>query len=429
MLCTVSVVAAPRVPDVERRVDTAAGAESDLGIAALIEYLIQGEGGLTVAKGSPSVRAWNEAFKPACRARKMRFVGWEGFVVDEVYIAAVQGRVAHPHRDTDRLRITWTFTIKPMAVDEILWAAFMPEVTMGPQMRINRRINGAFQVQPLRMDTGWQDVAATEQPDWEPVLDRFENTLDGFIKDYPSVTDYVTALQRMPDGIASNRDVTRLVTALMAAGRSEDAAQLAQQAIDAGESGSMFGKVDVLKYLAAYAEGPQAYAEFQATLAPTHDYQVVCETRSGISSQLMRAHHRGVISRHVASLNGSDPWAVVLSARPPASGPADWSTSLYLQAAGTAEAMVVEFCQPGGAEIGAVSVRSVVGHRQDGPTGPDVEIVLPRSTQTIAAHEVFTADEAAHMFEIFYRTDTVGEQYTLRWVEGYTAEGGLVRPD
>ncbi|SIH25055.1 Uncharacterised protein [Mycobacteroides abscessus subsp. abscessus] len=35
--------------------------------------------------------------------------------------------------------------------DEILWAAFMPDVAMRPQMRINRRINGAFQVQPLRL--------------------------------------------------------------------------------------------------------------------------------------------------------------------------------------------------------------------------------------------------------------------------------------
>lgn len=122
-------------------------------------------------------------------------------------------------------------------------------------------------------------------------------------------------------------------------------------------------------------------------------------------------------------MNGSDPWAVVLSARPPRGVVADCSTSLYLQAAGTAETMEIEFCRPGGADIGAVSVRSVVGHPHTGPAELDVDIVVPRSFQTISRHEVFTADEAS---EMFYRTDTIGDGYTLRPVEGYTADGGYI---
>lgn len=50
--------------------------------------------------------------------------------------------------------------------------------------------------------------------------------------------------------------------------------------------------------------------------------------------------------------------------------------------------------------------------------------MLPRSTETISRCEVFTVDEAADMFERFYRTDTIGDGYMLRPVEGYTAAGG-----
>lgn len=379
-----------------------------------------------MAKRSPAVKAWTEAFRPACRARKMRFVSGEGFVLDEVYLTTVYPQIHHPDKDTDRVRISWTVGIKPLAVDEILWAAFMPDVDMGPRMRINRRINGAFQVQPLRLEHASEDVSATDQPNWDMVLDRFEQARADFIAAYPTTADFVTALVREPDGIAPNRERTRLVTALIAAGRGADAARTADEAIAAGQTGSMLRTVDVLKYLAAYAKGPQAYADFHTSLIPTHDYQVVCETTRGRSSSLARAHHPGIISHHLASMNGSDPWAVVLSARPPAGAPDDHSTLLYLQAAGTAEAMVVEFCQPGGNDLGAVSVRSVVGHRHDGPADLDVQLVLPRMNQTIAAHEVFTADEAARMFETFYRTDALDEQYSLRPVEGYTADGGYL---
>lgn len=89
----------------------------------------------------------------------MRFVTATGFVLDDVYVAELfYPQVLHPNKDLDRLRITWTVDIKPLAVDEILWAAFMPDEVMGPQKRINRRVNGAFKVQPLRIGSGHRDV-------------------------------------------------------------------------------------------------------------------------------------------------------------------------------------------------------------------------------------------------------------------------------
>lgn len=380
-----------------------------------------------MAKGSPILRAWNDAFKPSCRRRGMRFVTAAGFVLDDVYVTELfYPQVFHPDKDPDRLRISWTVDIKPLAVDEILWAAFMPDVVMGRQMRINRRINGAFRVQPLRIDSGRLDFPATDEPNWDPVLDEFDRVRAEFIATHATAADYAAMVEQHPDGIAPSRTLTRTVTALIAAGRNTAAARIADEAIARGERGGMSSTVDVLKYLAAYAKGPAAYAEFTASLIPTHDYTVLYESRSSSPTGLCREHHPSSMRRMLAEMNGTDPWAIVLSVRPPAGAPADFSTSLYLQAAGTAETMVIEFCRPGGADIGAVSVRSVVGHPHTGAAELDVDIVLPRSVQTLSRHEVFTADEAAEMFERFYRTDTIGEGYVLRPVEGYTADGGYI---
>lgn len=379
-----------------------------------------------MAKGSPAQRAWVQALRPACRRRGMQFVSEEGFVLDDVYVTSVSAQVFHPDQDPDRLRITWTVRIKPLAIDDILWAAFIPEVVMGPKMRINRRVNGSCQVRSLRLDSASREVAAGDEPDWDPVLDEFDRVRADFIAAHPTPADFVAALEHSPDGIGPSRSLTRMITALIAAGRNADAARIADEAVARGERGGMSSTVDVLKYLAAFAKGPEAYEAFRASLVPTHDYEIHYESRSSSPTSLCREHHASSMRRTLAEMDGTNPWAVVLSARPPAGVPADFSTSLYLQAAGTAEAMMIEFCRPGGADIGAVSVRSVVGHPHTGPIEPDVEIVLPRSTQMISRHELFTAQEAADMFERFYRTDTIGDGYTLRPVEGYTADGGHI---
>lgn len=381
-----------------------------------------------MAKRSSVAQAWKDALRPACRDRGMRFVSGSGFVVDDSYLTELcYPRVFHPDKDPDRLRVIWTVDVKPLAVDEILWDAFLPDVAMGPQMRINRRVNGAFRVQPLRIEEGSLDVLVTDEPNWSPMLDAFDRARTEFIAAYPTVADYVSALEQRGDGIASNRALTRTVTALIAAGRADEAAWVADEASSAGESGGMSSTVDVLEYLSAWAKGPQAYSDFRVSLKPTHDYSAMYETkRSDMSVDLSRAHHRGMMDCHLRDMDGSDPWAIVLSARPPAGVEVDFSTSHYLQAAGSAEAMTIEYCVPGGAEIGAVSVRSVVGHPHESPGEHDVDIVLPRSVETISRHEVFTSQEAAEMFERFYRTDTIGDDYVLRAVEGYRADGRLI---
>jgi hypothetical protein len=47
---------------------------------------------------------------------------------------------------------------------------FLSDVTMGPRMRITRRVNGAFQVQPLRLDHPYTNIATAGEPDWDTRL-------------------------------------------------------------------------------------------------------------------------------------------------------------------------------------------------------------------------------------------------------------------
>lgn len=379
-----------------------------------------------MAKRTPAAQAWTDALRPACSRRGMRFVSGTAFVPDDVYITSVDAPVVHPDRDPERLQINWAAYIKPLAVDEILWSAFLPDVVMGPQMRINRRVNGAFQVRPMRIASGSRELATGDAPDWDFVLDEFDQVRSDFITAHPAVADFAAALDQDGRSPAREQDLVPTITALIAAERTADAARVADDAIARGASGLMSSRTDVLKYLAAYARGPETYAAFTESLVPTHDLHVHYESERSTSVDLAREHHRGRIGHYLSSMDGTDPWAVVLSARPPVGASDDHSTLLYLQAAGTSEAMTIEFCRPGGDDLGLVSVRSVVARPQTGHDLPDVEIVLPRSTERITRHEVFTADEAAELFEKFYRTDMISDGYTLRPVEKYTADGDRI---
>ena len=57
----------------------------------------------------------------------MQFVTAAGFVLYDAYVTELfYPQVFHPDQDPDRLRITWTVDIKPLAVDEILWPLSCP---------------------------------------------------------------------------------------------------------------------------------------------------------------------------------------------------------------------------------------------------------------------------------------------------------------
>jgi hypothetical protein len=128
-------------------------------------------------------------------------------------------------------------------------------------------------------------------------------------------------------------------------------------------------------------------------------------------------------------LNGSERWYILFYALPPGKTYEDLAgvhALEYLQAAGSSDAMTVEICKPGGQPWGAQRVRYTIGHLHDGDQALDVPIKLPRGTQMVSRSEVFGADEAAELFIAYYKSGDIPPGYTLRPVEGYTADGRLI---
>ena len=107
-------------------------------------------------------------------------------------------------------------------------------------------------------------------------------------------------------------------------------------------------------------------------------------------------------------------------------GPAETE---FLQAAGKADALMVDIRKPGGAQWGCEWVRYFVG-RSATPQPLDLPIRMPRGTEMVSADEVFDADEAADLFLAYQQTGDLPPGYALRPVEGYRADGSLVEiPD
>lgn len=367
-------------------------------------------------------RQWEQAFKAACRGRGMRFVSGEAYIVDDVYITSVWPTLRR--RDGGRMKFSWTIRIKPLALDDVLWAAFLPDVEMGPRMRLNRRINGAFTITPLQIDSGLLEAPITDDPGahWEALLDDADRVRTDFCHRHPTIPDF---LEHLRTAEHRDRPVNRLreIATLLAAGMSEEAAAMADTALAAGEHGPMSSNANVYEYLSAFAKGQKAWDAFQASLVPTHDLELITERSPGWRRALSRHRHPGRFLDHLDTMDGVDVWAVILDARVTSTSDNDPAAIRYLQAAGSASAMTIEIRHPGGSRWDAVPLRSVVGHPHDGTAALDVAIDMPRHTELASKHEIFRADEAAELFGAFYRTGDLGDQYTLRPVEMYTADG------
>lgn len=89
--------------------------------------------------------------------------------------------------------------------------------------------------------------------------------------------------------------------------------------------------------------------------------------------------------------------------------PEDAAGDSFLQAAGSANAMTVE--------LGAAGQLFTIGRRL---AAPGAAILIPisdaRAVQ-VSPSEVFTAAEAAEIFEHYTQTDGVGEQFALRAID------------
>lgn len=83
----------------------------------------------------------------------------------------------------------------------------------------------------------------------------------------------------------------------------------------------------------------------------------------------------------------------------------------FIQAAGSAEAMTVEVRMPDASAQGHLYT---IG-RGEVPAGDGVLIpISDERAVRVSTNEVFAADEAAEIFEHFYRTDSVPDGFVLR---------------
>ncbi|MBO0885171.1 MAG: hypothetical protein J2P17_33560 [Mycobacterium sp.] len=130
--------------------------------------------------------------------------------------------------------------------------------------------------------------------------------------------------------------------------------------------------------------------------------------------------------------NGEKPWALCLASLPHGMDYAEVRATAaglttYLQAAGSSpETIMVEVRKPGGQQWGMQSVRYAIGHSNNDGATADVAVKLPVNTYMINQHEVFDADETAELFWAYYKTGEIPSSYTLRPIEGYTADGAIV---
>lgn len=158
---------------------------------------------------------------------------------------------------------------------------------------------------------------------------------------------------------------------------------------------------------------------------PTH----VMEFSSGSTSVKGGGSSRLQFVSPLRQLNGAERWFITFYALPPGKSYEEIrheGTEEYIQAGGSAEAMMLDIRKPGGQQWGAESVRYIIGHSHDGNLPLDVPIELPCGPEFVSAAEVFEAEEAADIFISYYKTGEIPPSYVLRPVEGYTADGDLI---
>ncbi|MGW4100614.1 hypothetical protein [Mycobacterium sp. NPDC004974] len=158
---------------------------------------------------------------------------------------------------------------------------------------------------------------------------------------------------------------------------------------------------------------------------PTH----VMVFTSGSASEKDGGSSRLQFVSPLRRLNGTERWFLLLYPLPPGKTYDDVrkaATEQFIQAAGSADAMLLDIRKPGGDQWGAKWVRYIIGHEHEGNPPLDVPIELPRAPEMISRPEVFEAEEAGDIFFTYYKTGDIPPGYVLRPVEGYTANGDLI---
>ncbi|MET0702835.1 MAG: hypothetical protein ABWY93_24555 [Mycobacterium sp.] len=150
-------------------------------------------------------------------------------------------------------------------------------------------------------------------------------------------------------------------------------------------------------------------------------------------SQIGPQPRRDFFAKVLERRNGQKRWGLGLSPIPDGTTYEDMlkdgrDFDTYLQAGGSAEALTVELFKPDGAQWDCDSVRYVVGHPHEPGLPVDVEISMPGELKVTAA-EVFTAQEAADLFDAYHQTGELPPGYALRPAQGYRADGTVIDID
>ncbi|WP_238306153.1 MULTISPECIES: hypothetical protein [Mycobacterium] len=361
-------------------------------------------------------------FKRVSRDAGLRFVADIAYRVHGSYLAQLSVWRERGSEDAQS-ELRWRAGIKPLVLDDILWAAFLPQADLGGERaRLNLKVRGGFTADPLPIGEGV--IAAGHPGDLDgglrATIDQFDCVTAQFIDRYPGVPDYLIALG---DLIADSvhplpRHQLRQILALIAADRPGEAAALADAQIAAGETGPFSGPIlgsryhdGVFQHLALSCKPAHAARHYLASRTPTHRLQLLAESdgyRRDIELARGFARHRRVFAR-LRDFTGASLWGLILTPLPD-SGPLR-----YLQAAGRAEAMTLEICTPNDPP-GEGSTRYVIGH--DALSGAArIAIELPYSTEVVWESELFVAEEAIGVFETYYDTGVLDPRYPLRPVE------------
>lgn len=172
-------------------------------------------------------RVWNRRFIEVARERGLRTVGGYAYVYVDGYVASVGGYVAQA---TDPYTVSWSAFIKPAELDDILWAAFMPDLQLSPAKRRSLRVNGAFTSPALDLERGKVTAPLGEDPGLTlaVMFDRFDDLVTEYLQVAPAPSDFLAQLDaRIPEDEAVRPQARlRYVLALIANGRREEAAEL-----------------------------------------------------------------------------------------------------------------------------------------------------------------------------------------------------------
>lgn len=374
-----------------------------------------------MAKQTDVQRKWSIERRVAARRRGLRYHGGP-YIVDDVYVCTLSSWIRRPDRRTGLSLIAWHVDIKPRAIDEVYWAAVVPDRPT-PRVPVHRHLSG-LSASPLSIARGSMEVAAEDPADWEAVLDEFERARRAFIEQTPTLAAFADLVVD-PMRNSTVHDLRRQICTLAAAERVDEALTLTAAAIAGGDRGAYLSKAWEFEYLAAYLQGPTAYADFLDALRPTHTLTYVEESRPRISRTISRNRDRSGFLFTLSQLDGTDRWAIILEADGGVPN-IDVEELRYIQCAGSAERMTVEVCLPGQSEPGFVTIQSVVGREVSVAQPIDQTIDLPSVEVTVAAHEVFDATGAAELFDAFFRTDDLPPGFVLRPLAGFTADGDRI---